>query len=103
MNHYTDERESSGHLYITRIPNIDLEQRNQIIIKMAERGIACNVHYKPLPLHTAYKQLGFNISNYPNAYERYKNAISLPLHTCLTNEQVQYVIDNYLEIVGEYM
>ena len=81
----------------------DYLQRNDIIIKMAERGIACNVHYKPLPMHTAYKNLGFDIANYPNAYAHFANEISLPLHTNLTNEQVQYVIDNYTEVVKEYL
>lgn len=102
LNHYTDKYVSSGHLYITRIPGITLEERNEIIIKMAERGIACNVHYKPLPMHTAYKKLGFDIKDYPNAYARFVNEISLPLHTCLTDEQVEYIINNYTEIVKGY-
>lgn len=103
LAHYTDEYTSSGHLYITRIPGITVEQRNEIIIKMAEQDIACNVHYKPLPMHTAYKNLGFDIANYPNAYANYANAISLPLHTCLTDEMVEYVIDNYVRIIKEYV
>ena len=103
LNHYTDSHTSSGHLYLTRIPGITLEERNEIIIKMAERGIACNVHYKPLPMHTAYKNLGFDIADYPNAYERFKNEITLPLHTCLTDEEVDYVIENYVEIVKSYL
>lgn len=103
LTHYTDEWESSGHLYLTRIPGINLEQRNEIIVKMAERGVACNVHYKPLPLHTAYKNLGFNISNYPNAYAYYANEITLPLHTCLTNEDIEYVAEQYVEVVKEYV
>ena len=103
LDHYTDEWESSGHLYLTRIPNITLEQRNEIIIKMAERGVATNVHYKPLPLHTAYKNLGFDIANYPNAYAHFANEITLPLHTCLTNEDVEYVIAKYIEILREYI
>ena len=93
LEHYTDEWESSGHLYLTRIPGITLEQRNEIIIKMAERGVACNVHYKPLPMHTAYKNLGFDIKDYPNAYNHFANEITLPLHTCLTDEDVKYVIE----------
>ena len=101
--HYTDEYESSGHLYLTRIPGITLEERNEIIIKMGERGIALNVHYKPLPMHTAYKNLGFDIKDYPNAYEQFKNEISLPLHTCLTDEDVEYIIDNYIEVLKEYI
>ena len=103
LNHYTAEWESSGHLYLTRIPGITIKQRNEIINKMAECGIACNVHYKPLPMHTAYKNLGFDIANYPNAYNHFANEITLPLHTCLTNEQVEYVIENYSKIAKGYM
>ena len=103
LTHYTDTWESSGHLYLTRIPGITLGQRNEIIIKMAEQGIACNVHYKPLPLHTAYKNLGFDIKNYPNAYAHFANEITLPLHTCLTEEEVEYVIEQYIKIVKEYI
>ncbi|MBQ9784231.1 MAG: DegT/DnrJ/EryC1/StrS family aminotransferase [Clostridia bacterium] len=102
LPHYTDAYASSGHLYLTRVPGITAEQRNEIIIKMAERGIACNVHYKPLPLHTAYKALGFDIKDYPNAYANFANEISLPLHTRLSDEQIAYVIDNYVEVLGEY-
>ena len=103
LTHYTDTYESSGHLYITRIPGISHEERCEIIIKMAERGIACNVHYKPLPLHTAYKKLGFDIKNYPNAYRHYENEITLPLHTLLSDEDVDYVIDNYTDILKDYL
>lgn len=103
LNHYAKEHTSSGHLYITRIPNATDGQRREIIIKMAEAGISCNVHYKPLPMHTAYKNLGFDIKNYPNAYANYENEITLPLHTCLTDEQVEYVIENYKRIVSEYL
>ena len=103
LNHYNNEHSSSGHLYLTRIPGITPEQRNEIIIKMAERGVACNVHYKPLPLLTAYKNLGFSIENYPNAYAHFANEISLPLHTCLTDEDVAYVIENYVEILKDYL
>lgn len=99
LNHYGENYSSSGHLYITRIPGISEEERNRIIVKMAERGIACNVHYKPLPMHTAYKKLGFDIKNYPNAYDFYKNEITLPLHTCLTDEEAEYIIQNYTEII----
>ncbi len=99
LNHYGEDFSSSGHLYITRVPGITSEQRNEIIIKMAERGIACNVHYKPLPMHTAYKQLGFDIKDYPNAYAYFANEITLPLHTCLTDEEAEYVIQNYCDIV----
>lgn len=103
LEHYTDNYQSSGHLYLTRIPNVSLETRNEIIIKMAEHGIACNVHYKPLPMHTAYKNLGFDIIDYPNAYTQFANEISLPLHTCLTDEEVEYVIENYKEVLKEYL
>ena len=103
LEHYTDTHISSGHLYLTRIPGISEQQRNDIIVKMAERGVACNVHYKPLPMHTAYKELGFDIKDYPNAYAHYANEITLPLHTCLTDEQVDYVIECYTEILREYL
>lgn len=103
LPHYTERYASSGHLYITRVPGVTIEQRNEIIIKMAERGIACNVHYKPLPMHTAYKNLGFDIKNYPNAYKSFENEITLPLHTCLTDEEVEYIIQNYCEVVREYI
>lgn len=103
LTHFAGDYSSSGHLYITRIPNITLEQRNEIIVKMAERGIACNVHYKPLPMHTAYNKMGFDIKNYPNAYKNFENSITLPLHTCLTDEEVEYIIKNYTEIVREYI
>lgn len=103
LDHYTDERESSGHLYLTCIPGITLEERNEIIRKMAERGVACNVHYKPLPMHTAYKNLGFDIADYPNAYAHFANEITLPLHTCLTDEDVKYVIEQYVDILTEYV
>ena len=103
LNHYTDEYQSSGHLYLTRIPNISLEQRQEIIVKMAEAGIACNVHYKPLPMMTAYINLGFDIKDYPNSYEQFANEITLPLHTCLTDEDVDYIIENYTRIVKEYV
>ena len=99
LNHYTDEHQSSGHLYITRIPNATLERRQEIIVKMAERGIATNVHYKPLPMMTAYKQLGFDIANYPNAYARFANEITLPLHTLLTDEDVAYIIEQFTDIL----
>lgn len=103
LDHYTESHSSSGHLYITRIPGITEDSRNEIIIKMAERGIACYVHYKPLPMHTAYKNLGFDIADYPNAYAHFANEITLPLHTCLTDEDVDYVIRQYTEILKEYI
>ena len=101
--HYTNEYQSSGHLYITRLPGVTYAQRGEIIEKMAAKGIACNVHYKPLPLHTAYKKLGFDEKNYPNAVAYFTNEITLPLHTLLTDEQLQYVIDNYAALVKEYV
>ena len=103
LNHYTNYYISSGHLYITRIPNITDTQRREIIRKMAEAGIATNVHYKPLPMMSAYKNLGFDIKNYPNAYNYYVNEITLPLYTKLTEEEVDYIIDNYIKIVKEYI
>ena len=103
LAHYTDAYSSSGHLYITRVPGIGPEQRNGIIIAMAERGVACNVHYKPLPMHTAYKRLGFDIADYPNAYARFANEITLPLHTCLTDEDAAYVVDCYRDVLRPYL
>lgn len=103
LEHYNDVHQSSGHLYITRVPGITLNQRHEIIVKMAEAGVACNVHYKPLPMMTAYKNLGFDIKDYPNAYKRFENEITLPLHTKLTDEEVEYVIEKYCEIVKQYV
>lgn len=103
LPHYTNEHTSSGHLYITRVPGINSEERNEIITRMAEQGIATNVHYKPLPMHTAYKNLGFNIDDFPNAYAHFENEITLPLHTCLTGEMEDYVISNYVNIVKDYL
>lgn len=103
LDHYNEEHQSSGHLYITRIPGITLEQRHEIIVKMAEKGVACNVHYKPLPMMTAYKNMGFDIKDYQNAYKRFKNEITLPLHTKLTDEEVEYVIEMFCGIVKEYI
>lgn len=103
LDHYNDNHQSSGHLYITRVPGAGLEERQEIIVKMAEAGIATNVHYKPLPMMTAYKNLGFDIKDYPNAYKRFVNEITLPLHTCLTDEEVEYIIENYCKIVKEYI
>ena len=101
IKHYSSDFSSSGHLYITNVKNINSEQRNAIIIKMAEKGVATNVHYKPLPLHTAYKNLGFDINNYPNAYSRFESEITLPLHTLLTDEQVNFVINSFKEAIDE--
>ena len=101
IKHQTDEKESSRHLLLTRVKGISEEERNEIIFKLAELGISSNVHYKPLPMHTAYKNLGFNIKDYPNAYNQYKNEITLPLHTLLTNEDVEYICSEYNKIVKE--
>lgn len=103
LQHYTEEYQSSGHLYITRLPGISLEQRQNIIVKMAELGIATNVHYKPLPMMTAYKRMGFDIKDYPNAYKQFEDEITLPLHTKLTDEEIEYVVEKYCEIVKGYI
>ena len=103
LPHYTQEYQSSGHLYITRIPGITGEQRNEIIGKMGEAGITCNVHYKPLPLLTAYREMGFAIGDYPNAYRHFLNEVTLPLHTKLTEEEAAYVIGNYCRILKGYL
>lgn len=101
LEHYGEKHTSSGHLYLTRLPGKSREQCNMVIEKMADAGIATNVHYKPLPMMTAYKNLGFDIKDYPNAYHMFENEITLPLHTCLTDEQVEYIIENYRKIVEE--
>lgn len=103
LNHYGENHESSGHLYLVRIPGISDETRREIIIKLAERGVATNVHYKPLPMMTAYKNFGWDIKDFPNAYAYYENLITLPLHTNLTDEDVDYAIENFKEVVGEYL
>ena len=97
LDHYTDEHTSSGHLYLVRLLGKDSEYRNNVITEMAKREIACNVHYKPLPMMTAYKALGFDIKDYPNAYAQFCNEITLPLHTKLTDEMAGYVIENFKE------
>lgn len=101
--HYGENFASSGHLYLTRIPGASDEQRREIIIKLAERGIATNVHYKPLPMMTAYKAMGWDIKDFPNAYNYYANLITLPLHTQLSDEDVEYVIENFKDVVKEYI
>ena len=101
LNHYGDEHSSSGHLYLVRLLGKTMEQRNEVINRMAERGIACNVHYKPLPMMTAYKNLGFDINDYPNAYNQFVNEITLPLHTKLTDEDIDYVISNFVDIISK--
>ena len=103
LEHYTDEVTSSGHLYLTKIPGITTEERNDMIRKLAERGIATNVHYKPLPMMTAYKALGWEIKDFPNAYAYYQNLITLPLHTKLSDEDVDYVIAGFQDVVKDYI
>ena len=100
LNHYGDDHSSSGHLYLVRLLGKDAAYRNRVIEQMAERGIACNVHYKPLPMMTAYKVFGFDIADYPNAYAQYSNEITLPLHTRLTDEDVAYVVGNFVDIIS---
>lgn len=99
LNHYGENHASSGHLYLVRLLGKGVEERNAVITKMAERGIACNVHYKPLPMMTAYKNLGFDIADYPNAFAQYENEVTLPLHTRLTDEDVEYVISHFVDVI----
>lgn len=108
LEHYTNDYQGSGHLYIMRLfdqkgNEVDCEMRNKFITRMAEMGVSTNVHYKPLPMHTGYKKLGFDIKNYPNAYEMFKNEVTLPLHTCLTDEQVKYVIECVIKAAAEIL
>ena len=99
LDHYNEEHISSGHLYLVRLLGKDSAFRNEVITEMARREIACNVHYKPLPMMTAYKALGFDIKDYPNAYHQFENEVTLPLHTRLTDEQIEYVVKNFKEII----
>lgn len=101
LDHYGEDYSSSGHLYITRLQGRTDQERRAVIVKMAERGIACNVHYKPLPMMTAYKALGFDIKDYPNAYHLFENEVTLPLHTRLSDEDVEYVIGNFCDIIAK--
>lgn len=101
LDHYGADHASSGHLYMVRLSGRDVAERNDVIVKMAERGIACNVHYKPLPMMTAYKALGFDIADYPNAYDQYRNEMTLPLHTRLTDDDIEYVISNFVDIISK--
>ena len=103
LEHYGDDFSSTGHLYLTRLPGITEEERNRIIINMAEAGIATNVHYKPLPMFTAYKNLGFDIIDYPNALEMYQNEITLPLHTLLSDIEVSYITDKLNKAIREVL
>ena len=103
LPHYTKEHTSSGHLYMTRIPGIGLEERQEIIEKLAEKGVSANVHYKPLPMHTAYKRMGFQIEDYPNSYRHFENEVTLPLHTKIKDEEVGYILEKYSGIVKDYI
>lgn len=103
LNHYTESSSSSGHLYLTRVPGISDEQRRDIIIKLAEMGVSTNVHYKPLPMMSAYKKMGWDIKDFPNAYAYYENLITLPLHTKLSDEMVEYVIKCFKKVIKEYI
>ncbi|MCG8540740.1 MAG: DegT/DnrJ/EryC1/StrS aminotransferase family protein [Clostridia bacterium] len=102
LQHYGADFTSTGHLYLARIPGIGEAERNEIIVKMAEAGVVCNVHYKPLPMLTAYKNLGFNIKDYPNAFDMYKNEITLPVHTLLSDEDVEHVIESLKKVLGKF-
>lgn len=103
LPHYIEQHESSGHLYITRVPGVTDEQRRGIIVKMAELGVACNVHYKPLPMMSAYRELGYDIKDYPNAYKHYEKEITLPLHTRMSDDDIEYVIECYKNVLKEYL
>lgn len=103
LNPYSSTSTSSGHLYLTRIPGVSDKERREIIVKLAERGVNCNVHYKPLPMMTAYKEMGWDIKDFPNAFDYCCNLITLPLHTKLSDSDVDYVIENFREVVGEYL
>lgn len=100
LQHYGEDFASSGHLYLVRLNGKDEAYRNDLIVRMAELEVATNVHYKPLPMHTAYRNMGFSIEDYPNAYQMYHNEVTLPLHTCLTDEQVEYVLDSFIKVLG---
>lgn len=99
LHHYGDEHSSSGHLYLVRLLNADVEKRNEVIEKMAERGVATNVHYKPLPMMTAYKAMGYDIKDFPNAFDRYRNEITLPLHTRLTDDDIDYILESFIPLI----
>lgn len=101
LPHYGNDHCSSGHLYLVRINGAGVEQRNEVITKMAERGIATNVHYKPLPMMTAYRSMGYDIKDFPNAFRQYENEITLPLHTRLTDEEVEYILSNFIDIIKD--
>lgn len=101
VEHYAETYASSGHLYVLRLDGCDEEQRNNFIIELAKMGVSANVHYKPLPMHTGYKKLGFQIEDYPNAYAQFENEVTLPLHTCLTDDDVAYVVKCVEEVYSK--
>ena len=101
LEHYGEEASSCGHLYLIRVPGISEEMRNHLICELAKQGVASNVHYKPLPMMTAYRKMGFDVKDYPNAFRQYENEITLPLHTCLRSEDVEYVIRKVTEVLRE--
>ena len=101
LDHYNENQKSSGHLYLVRVLDKDEKYRNDLIKRLAEDGIPTNVHYKPLPMMTAYKNMGFDIKDFPNSYNMYKNEITLPLHTLLSDEQVDYIIKKFKEYIEE--
>ena len=101
--HYSDSIKSSGHLYLTRILGVDDDARRDIIIKLAEKGVNTNVHYKPLPMMSAYKALGWDIKDFPNSYDYYSNLITLPLHTKLTDDDIDYLNSSFKNVVSEYV
>ena len=103
LDHYTDSYRSCGHLYLVRVPGITPEQRNEIIIRMAKQNVMCSVHYKPLPLHSAYINLGFDMKDYPNAFRKYANEITLPLYSKLSEKDVDYIISTFTSVVKEYL
>lgn len=102
LDHYGEDHASNGHLYLVRLTGKDDTYRNEMIVKMAERGVATNVHFKPLPMMTAYRKLGFDIKDYPNAYNQFRNEITLPLHTRLTDEDVEYILDNFTDLISQH-
>jgi dTDP-4-amino-4,6-dideoxygalactose transaminase len=103
LEHNGNDYQGNGHLYLARIPGINEQQRNEIIAEMASRGVACNVHFKPLPMFTAYQRLGFDIANFPNAYAQYRNEITLPTHTLLTEKDIAFVVKNFISVISPYL
>ena len=102
LEHHGENYQGNGHLYLARIPGINEQERNEIIASMAAQGIACNVHFKPLPMFTAYQNLGFGIADFPNAYWQYRNEVTLPTHTLLKEKEISYIIDNFIAAIKPY-